>query len=303
MKINEKFKGGVSLHAYMKSVGFSDISSRKKMEKLLQDVIKSSDRRKVVEDEEHRLFVEISKEYGYDCGLTVCGELDEEDNLHIDYCFPFYNGSKVTSQEDLVVERHSDKVSYAGACDDYRVGITLIFYLQNAAEYLNEKDKDLLHDFRTSVTLSALAKSGTILLPLKKAEKTVESQQNWQEHNALIAAARNGDEEAMESLTMEDIDTYSSISRRIRKKDDVFSIVDTYFMPYGIECDQYNVMGDIMEYDITVNEYTGEKLHLIQILCNDIPLDICINDKDLVGVPEVGRRFKGVIWLMGKINF
>lgn len=291
------------MHAYMKAVGFSDISSRKNMEKLLQDVIKNSDRRKVVQDEEHRLFVEISKEYGYDCGLTVCGELDEEDNLHIDYCFPFYNGSKVTSQEDLVVERHSDKVSYAGACDDYRVGITLIFYLQNAAEYLNEKDKDLLHDSRTSVTLSALAKSGTILLPLKKAEKTAESQQNWQEHNALIAAARNGDEEAMESLTMEDIDTYSSISRRIRKKDDVFSIVDTYFMPYGIECDQYNVMGDIMEYDTTVNEYTGEKLHLIQILCNDIPLDICINDKDLVGVPEVGRRFKGVIWLMGKINF
>lgn len=291
------------MHAYLKSVGFSDISSRKDMEKIIQDVIKNSDRRKVVEDEEHRLFVEISKEYGYDCGLTVCGELDDEDNLHVDYCFPFYNGSRVTSQEDLVVERHSDKVSYAGACDDFRVGITLIFYLINAAEYLGEKDKDLLHDPRTSVTLSALGRDGTILLPLKKAEKSPEAQQSWQQHNALIAAARNGDEEAMESLTMEDIDTYTSISRRIRRKDDVLTIVDTYFMPYGIECDQYNVMGDIMEYDTTVNEYTGEKLHLLNIMCNDIPLDICINDKDLVGIPEVGRRFKGVIWLVGKINF
>lgn len=291
------------MHAYLKSVGFSDISSRKDMEKIIQDVIKNSDRRKVVEDEEHRLFVEISKEYGYDCGLTVCGELDDEDNLHVDYCFPFYNGSRVTSQEDLVVERHSDKVSYAGACDDFRVGITLIFYLINAAEYLGEKDKDLLHDPRTSVTLSALGRDGTILLPLKKAEKSPEAQQSWQQHNALIAAARNGDEEAMESLTMEDIDTYTSISRRIRRKEDVLTIVDTYFMPYGIECDQYNVMGDIVEYDTTVNEYTGEKLHLLNIVCNDIPLDICINDKDLVGIPEVGRRFKGVIWLVGKINF
>lgn len=291
------------MHAYLKSVGFSDISSRKDMEKIIQDVIKNSDRRKVVEDEEHRLFVEISKEYGYDCGLTVCGELDDEDNLHVDYCFPFYNGSRVTSQEDLVVERHSDKVSYAGACDDFRVGITLIFYLINAAEYLGEKDKNLLHDPRTSVTLSALGKNGTILLPLKKAEKSTEDQQSWQQHNSLIAAARNGDEEAMESLTMEDIDTYSSISRRIRRKEDVLTIVDTYFMPYGIECDQYNVMGDIMEYDTTVNEYTGERLHLLNIMCNDIPLDICINDKDLVGIPEVGRRFKGVIWLVGKINF
>lgn len=291
------------MHAYLKAVGFSKISSRKEMEKILQDVIKNSDRRKVVENEEHRLFVEISKEYGYDCGLTVCGELDEEDNLHVDYCFPFYNGSQITSQEDLVVERHSDKESFAGACDDYRVGITLIFYLVNAAEYLAENHKNQLHDPKTSVTLSALGRSGTILLPLKKADKSPESQQNWQEHNALIAAARNGDEEAMESLTMEDIDTYTSISRRIRKKDDVLTIVDTYFMPYGIECDQYNVMGDIMEYDTTVNEYTGEKLHLLNINCNDIPLDICINDKDLVGIPEVGRRFKGVIWLVGKINF
>ena len=116
--ISEFVKGGVSMHAYMKAVGFSAISSRKEMQKLIEDVIRNSDRRKVVENEEHHLFVEISKEYGYDCGLTVCGELDEEDNFHLDYCFPFYNGSGVTSQEDLVVERHSDKESFAGACDD-----------------------------------------------------------------------------------------------------------------------------------------------------------------------------------------
>lgn len=35
----------------------------------------------------------------------------------------------------------------------------------------------------------------------------------------LIAAARDGDEEAMESLTMEDMDTYSMISQRIATED------------------------------------------------------------------------------------
>ena len=45
----------------------------------------------------------------------------------------------------------------------------------------------------------------------------------------------------MESLTMEDIDIYTMISRRIRHED-VYSIVDSYLMPYGIECDQYNLM-------------------------------------------------------------
>lgn len=301
-KVNEDILGGVPMHAYLKAVGFSDISSRSDMEKVLRDVITNCDSKKVVEDEEHHLFVEISREYGYDCGLTICGELDDEDNLHIDYCFPFYRGSKVTSQENLMVERHVDKISYAGACDDYRVGITLIFYLLNAAEYQSEKAKKSFRDPSISLTLSALSRKGMILLPLKKEGKK-DIDQEWKQHNELIAAARNGDEEAMENLTMEEINTYSTISRRIRKKDDVLTIVDSYFMPYGIECDQYSVMGDIIEYDTTVNEYTGEKLHLITILCNDIELDICINDQDLTGIPEVGRRFKGVIWLLGEINF
>ena len=156
------------MHAYLNAVGFSKIQKRKEMEALIRDVIENYDRRRVVDDGEHRLFVEMSKEYGYDCGLTVCGELDEKDEFQFDYCFPFYNGARVTTQEDIMVERHADKDSYAGACDDYRVGITLIFYLLNAAEYLSERDKNSLQDPRTSLTLSALARSGTILFPVKK---------------------------------------------------------------------------------------------------------------------------------------
>ena len=45
--ISEFVKGGVSMHAYMKAVGFSAISSRKEMQKLIEDVIRNSDRRKV----------------------------------------------------------------------------------------------------------------------------------------------------------------------------------------------------------------------------------------------------------------
>lgn len=47
---------------------------------------------------------------------------------------------------------------------------------------------------------------------------------------------RKGDEEARESLTLEDIDTYSMISRRI-VHENLFTIVDTYFMPYGKVCE------------------------------------------------------------------
>ena len=84
------------------------------------------------------------------------------------------------------------------------------------------------------------------------------------------------------SLTMEDIDMYTMISRRIQHED-VYTIVDSYFMPYGIECDQYNLMGEITDCNTTVNSQTGEKLYQLGLMSNDIPLDICINEKGSAG--------------------
>ena len=291
------------MHKYLKSIGFTNLDQKSELDKLLADVRDHYDRKKIVENEDHHLFAEISKEYGYDCGITVCGEYDEDENFQMEYYFPYFSGSQITSYEEIVVERHAGKESYAGACDDMRVGISLIYYLLNAGDYMNVRQNGMLRERQTSLTLSGLAASGTILLPVSKNVEQKEADKKLsQQRNSLIAAARNGDEDAMESLTMEDIDMYTMISRRIQHED-VYTIVDSYFMPYGIECDQYNLMGEITDCNTTVNSQTGEKLYQLGLMSNDIPLDICINEKDLLGSPEVGRRFKGVIWLQGMINF
>ena len=39
------------------------------------------------------------------------------------------------------------------------------------------------------------------------------------------------------------------------------------------------------------------------INCNDFIFDVCINKNDLVGEPALKRRFKGVVWMQGHINF
>lgn len=117
----------------------------------------------------------------------------------------------------------------------------------------------------------------------------------------MIAAAREGDQEAIDNLALEDIDLYASISRRA-KTEDVLSIVDSYFIPYGISCDEYSVMGSIINYEEAFNQHTGEALYLLTIDCNDLIFDVCINKKDLLGEPGTGRRFKGNIWLQGNIE-
>lgn len=117
-----------------------------------------------------------------------------------------------------------------------------------------------------------------------------------------MALARQGDEQAMESLTLSDIDTYTDIARRI-VKEDVFSLVDSFFMPFGIETDKYSVLGEIVNVSKPVNPVTGEDLYLLRVVVSDMEFDICMNKADLLGEPEVGRRFKGNIWLQGIINF
>ena len=73
-------------------------------------------------------------------------------------------------------------------------------------------------------------------------------------------------------------------------------------MPYGLECDRYSIVSDILEVEATINSVTGEKVWLMIIDYNGIVIDLAINDKDLTGEPEAGRRFKGSIWLQGRLD-
>lgn len=291
------------MQKFLKSIGFSRVNTLEEREKLLKDVLIHPDVKHVIETEDHRLVAEISKEYLPDAGITVCGEYDHENLLHVEYMYPFFKGSQITSYERVDVEQHARTFSFAAACDDMRIGTTLIFYLLNMTEFLGISQRGKFREKDTSVSLSGLADVGAVLLPVEKEQKHQAEDEKEREHrSALYEAAQNGDQHAIESLTMEDMDLYSQLSKRVQKED-IYTIVDTYFMPYGLECDRYGVMGEITDVLTAHNSATGEKLYQISIISNDIPLDICINAADLVGIPEPGRRFKGVVWLQGKINF
>ena len=141
------------------------------------------------------------------------------------------------------------------------------------------------------------------MFPVLK-DKEQEKRQQEETHNRmmLLSAAKSGDPVAIESLTLDDIDTYSEVSRRLISED-VFSIVDTYIMPYGVECDCYSIMGEILEFQQMENEYTKEELYIMKLEVNELTFDVCVPVKDVVGEPAVGRRFKGNIWMQGRINF
>lgn len=290
------------MHRYLRAVGFSSVQKKEDFDELIRFTSECYQTEETAVTAEGEEFSERRKAFAEQMGLLVRGIYNENDEYQAEYCIPYFTGKTERFYEDMVIERHAEKESYAGVCDDMNLGVSLIFYLQNVTEYLNRRRYGRMESVSTSLILSGLSVEGKILMPVYQKMPVVSEIKSNQERNRMIQAARDGDEDAIENLTLEDMDTYSMISRRI-EEEDVFSIVTTHFMPCGVECDHYNVMGEILNVDLRENNKTHEKIYVMTIESNGIILDVCINQQDLMGEPAPGRRFRGIIWLQGVVNF
>lgn len=293
------------MHKFLRAIGFSNIKTRKDLGVLINKTIQEASSREYtsLKSAENELLAMFCNDYADGIGLAVCGEFDEKDTFTYEYYYPYLRGSRVSSAEDITVERHSATESYAGVCDESRIGVTLIFYLHNMITYIKQQNEKKFPIKGTTLNLSALSVKGTIVLPVAKSSQQKRAiRQKYNDRNRLINAARQGNEAAIESLTLGDMDTYTTISKKI-KTEDVYSLVDSFFMPYGVECDQYAVLGEILEYKAVVNKLTKETVYVMRLNCNGLEFDVCINAIDLIGEPKIGRRFKGNIWMQGIINY
>ena len=291
------------MHQYLKAIGFDGIRTRKQLKEILKEVETVFTHQTIVSYNEEADYCEFQKEYAKNAGIFLCGELDEREKFEADYYFPYFTGEGVTSDAEITVERKIENESYIGVCEDEKVGISLIFYLQNGIDYMKECQLGFVMQKGMTVTFSGLANSGKILFPVMKnvvTEATRAAEQKTRKQ--LLSAARNGDQAAIETLTLDDIDIYSKVSRRLISED-VFSIVDTYIMPYGVECDQYSILGEILEVHKAINRLTGVELYQLKVDVNELIFDVCVPVKEVLGEPDIGRRFKATIWLQGYLNF
>lgn len=291
------------MHNYLRAVGFSNVKTRTELDKIIGMVMDQPTASYVTKKNDKVVLTEISRDFAERAGITIRGEYDEKGFFHLEHYFPHFRSQVISTREDVAVNKRVDTDAFTGMCDDIRLGVSLIFYLQNAIDYMNlkkEKDSQVLF---APITLSGLSTSGRILFGVNKEEKHNDSKSTeTTKRNKLIADAREGDQEAIDSLTIDDIDLFASIARRA-KQEDIYSIVDTSFIPYGSESDNYSVVGTIMDVKLIKNEITKESFYDLLVDCNDMNYEICINKIDLLGEPKEGRRFKGNIWMQGYVNF
>lgn len=295
--------GSENMHSYLRAIGFSNINNRMELNQLFDNITEHATKKRIIQMNNSGNLAEITMEYGEGIGITLRGEMDENNNFHMEHYFPCVLGHNVSTREEVGINKRVDAEAYTGMCDDYRLGVSLIFYLQNVIEYLEKKNQNMPMNTPFNITLAALSLEGKILLPIEMNEVQVRNiSAETKYRNNLIAEAKKGNQDAIDSLTIDDIDTYAMVSRRA-KKEDIYSIVDTSFIPFGSESDNYSVIATITDSNIITNSYTKEEVYDLQLLCNDIIFRVCINKEDLLGEPLVGRRFKGNIWMQGSIAF
>jgi hypothetical protein len=291
------------VHSYLRAIGFSEITDRAGLDQLFSIIIEQPTEKKIVKTQDNKIFAELSKEFSKYMGITLRGEYDDDGKFYMEHYFPYYKNQTVSTKEEASIIKRVDTEAYTGMSDDVRLGVSLIFYLQNVVEYLEEAKGKIQKGVIWPIYLSGLSLSGKIILPLEQDERLEKNNSaDVQYRRQLISEAKKGNQEAIDSLTIGDIDMYAMISRRA-KYEDIYTIVESSFTPFGSESDNYTILGTILDMDTVTNGYTGEEIYDFMINSNDVLIHIAMNKKDLLGEPAVGRRFKGNIWLQGMIDF
>jgi len=291
------------LHTYLRAVGFSNIKKLTDLDKLLGIIMTSFTERITHRINENEDFVEITKYFCEGIGITIRGAYDENGDFHLEHYFPFIDGKVCSTKQQLTISKKVDTTSFSCMCDDMRLGVSLIFFVQNSIDYIKLTNANRIKNVKVPMYLSGLSVEAKILLPIEKNKKSIEHMsEEYLRRSKLIAEAKEGNQEAIDNLTIEDIDRYAMVARRTRKED-VYTIVNTSFYPYGTESDNYAIIGTIIQHRLLNNKITKEQVYELLVECNELVMNICINKKDLFGVPYEGARFKGIVWLQGKIDF
>ncbi len=290
------------MHSYLRTIGLTKYKTRKQLESVYRSCLSAPSRKIVTTVSVDTSLLQFEKDFDKNLGFALVGEVEASGSCSIEHYFPYLKGDHFLEFENIQIEKQTDKESYAGVCEDYRLGMTIIFYVINIADYAKSKWLNYSNRHLTQVKFSGLCTEGAILLGTgnNKSQKQKESEGRKRRYN-LLAEAREGNTEAIESLTLDEMDTYTSINNRMQTED-LFTVVDTSFMPCGIECDHYLVVGNILDFQLMTNQLTDEKIYNLLIEANDLTMNVAINQSDLTGEPAVGRRFRGEIWLQGVVR-
>lgn len=319
------------MHQYLRSIGFSQYKKEQDIDDLLNGFEQQFfDCARRYANQNDEMLIEIRGNVTGNMGICISGILDRDGNFKRKTYYPYLWSDDVTTNVPAQIFRRVDGNRFSALLDDARVGVTLIYLLDNPFDYLQQIGENNTPK-KTLTKLTGFSTNGRVLLPTEnqfQPEKSQPEKPQAEESDVnasdikesdgegpvspiennipnvlnLFEAAKAGNTAAIEQVAFEEMSTIAEISKRLRSED-IYSIVESVFMPQGVECDIYQVVGEIIDVAHTANLYTGEGIYDLTLNVNDMIIHVATNEADLEGEPLPGRRFKGRIWLQGRIEF
>ena len=93
------------MHNYLRSIGFGKLKNKNEIDLLIKDIIQHPDKKVITEDSYGNVFAELSREFGEFIGISVRGFYVGDDEFHVEYYFPYFVGSGVTTEERVEIEK------------------------------------------------------------------------------------------------------------------------------------------------------------------------------------------------------
>ncbi len=292
------------MHEFLRAIGLKSVKTKEQLKLLTDWVLEKPDRFRAaaLPDEENLAMAErLTSESS---GVAVVGSVDEHGRLIPEYYFPYTDSNVISSEAALSVEKQVSRNGYIGLCEDDRLDISLIFSVRNVTDAVKEAQEGMLTGklFR-SVTLSLLLSDGTVLLPIAIPDRVLKKREETEKRRkALMNDFANGDPEAFEKMARESVARFEKMMTRMEKSD-VYSVVNSFFMPHGMESDRYYFLGTITHCRQNENRITHERFYEMTIDVNGVEFSASVNESDLTGVPSEGCRLRGHAWMCGELRY
>ena len=319
------------MNTYLRAIGFSKIEDTEELNEFFS---KNLEEKYLVANVTggDRIIGQYNIGVTQNAGIAFIGEHPEREHVLCDYYFPYAMSHTPFAIDECLVRRYRDRDAYLGIVDDAPLGFSLVFYLTNPVLY-NSFVKSGKEYYVKNIYLAGLSIGGVIILPLEDEKSDTSSTEVLSDNYDATNEYDNPDDVSLDEKKnnyinfnsddikqdminhplndkefakrkMEQLDLLPDNLLVRSQKEDLFSIVHTTISPAdSLECDEYDIIGDIISCTQKVNVWTDEVIWDLKVKALDIIINVFINAEDLVGEPMVGRRFKGQIWLQGEIEF
>lgn len=168
------------------------------------------------------------------------------------------------------------------------------------------QDPDIVKKSPLMVSCYGISTEGKVLLGIERSAEEIKNlKEETEKRRQMLRAAREGNDSAQwkarKSIRQDEFESEEEVVERL-KEEDVYSIYDGFYYPSEKDENCFTILGDITHIDKLMNPLSEEWVYYLDLDVMGQLLRVLINPIDLVGQPDVGRRFQGKVRFYGRLD-